>query len=188
MVACHPDVPEQLRGDPGRFGQIITNLGANAVKFTDRGEVVVQAALQAATATDVVLRIDVSDTGVGIDSTTREQLFDAFTQADPSTTRRHGGTGLGLAISRELVEALGGEIWLTSEPGQGSTFSFTVRLGTVESTDVGPPDPVHDLAGRRVLVVDDNETNRFILEEQLSAWHTRPVSVAVGRRRAARAA
>ncbi|GAA4374661.1 response regulator [Nocardioides caricicola] len=178
VVACHPDVPAQLRGDPGRFGQIITNLGSNAVKFTDSGEVVVQAAVQEATPTEVVLRVDVSDTGVGVDRGTWDHLFDAFTQADPSTTRRHGGTGLGLAISKQLVEALGGEIWLTSEPGQGSTFSFTARFGTVADAEDRDPDPVHDLAGRRVLVVDDNATNRFILEEQLAAWQTRPVSVA----------
>lgn len=178
VVACHPDVPVQLSGDPGRFGQIITNLGSNAVKFTDSGEVVVQAAVQEVTPTEVVLRVDVSDTGVGVDRSTWDHLFDAFTQADPSTTRRHGGTGLGLAISKQLVEALGGEIWLTSEPGRGSTFSFTARFGAVADDGERDPDPVHDLAGRRVLVVDDNATNRFILEEQLAAWHTRPVSVA----------
>jgi two-component system sensor histidine kinase/response regulator len=178
VVACHPDVPLQLRGDPVRFGQVLTNLGSNAVKFTDRGEVVIQAQVERQTFTDVVLRVDVTDTGVGIDPASRERLFDAFTQADPSTTRRHGGTGLGLAISRQLVNALGGELWVTSEPGRGSTFSFTASLGRV----VGGPghhlDNTRRLHGRRVLVVDDNETNRFILEEQLSAWQLRPVAVA----------
>lgn len=178
VVACHPDVPEQLRGDPGRFGQIITNLGANAVKFTDAGEVVVEGSIQESTPAEVVLRVDVTDTGVGVDANEGARLFDAFTQADPSTTRRHGGTGLGLAISKQLAEALGGDIWMTSEPGRGSTFSFTARFDTAAGTEARPPEPVHDLEGRRVLVVDDNETNRFILEEQLTAWQTHAVTVA----------
>ncbi|MCW2773315.1 MAG: barA 1 [Nocardioides sp.] len=178
VVACHPDVPLQLRGDAVRFGQVLTNLGSNAVKFTDRGEVVIQAQVEHQSYTDVVLRVDVSDTGVGLESESRNRLFDAFTQGDPSTTRRHGGTGLGLAISRQLVEALGGEIWVASEPGQGSTFSFTVRLGRVAGAAPRQPGTSRRLEGRRVLVVDDNETNRFILEEQLSAWRLRPVAVA----------
>jgi two-component system sensor histidine kinase/response regulator len=177
VVACHPDVPLQLRGDAVRFGQVLTNLGSNAVKFTDRGEVVIQAQVERQSYTDIVLRVDVADTGVGVDPGSRDRLFDAFTQADPSTTRRHGGTGLGLAISRQLVEALGGEIWVTSEPGQGSTFSFTVRLGRVAGAAPRQPDTSRRLEGRRVLVVDDNETNRFILDEQLSAWRLRPVAV-----------
>ncbi|HYF71879.1 MAG TPA: response regulator, partial [Nocardioides sp.] len=181
VVACHPDVPTQLRGDAVRFGQILTNLGSNAVKFTDRGEVVIQARVVAEpeveTGSDVVVRVDVSDTGVGIAPQARERLFDAFTQADPSTTRRHGGTGLGLAISRQLVTALGGEIWVTSEPGRGSTFSFTVRLGQGAGTSARTREPARHLAGRRALVVDDNETNRFILDQQLSAWRMRAVAV-----------
>ena len=177
VVACQPDVPLQLRGDAVRFGQVLTNLGSNAVKFTDRGEVLIQAQVERQTPTDVVLRVDVTDTGVGIDAESRDRLFDAFTQADPSTTRRHGGTGLGLAISRRLVKALDGEIWVTSEPGQGSTFSFTVRLGRVVGAAPRQPDPSRRLEGRRVLVVDDNETNRFILQEQLAAWQLRPIAV-----------
>jgi len=177
VVACHPDVPLQLRGDAVRFGQVLSNLGSNAVKFTDRGEVVIQAQVESRSDTDVVLRIDVTDTGVGLEPESRDRLFDAFTQADPSTTRRHGGTGLGLAISRQLVEALGGEIWVTSEPGQGSTFSFTARLGRVAGAAPRQPDTSRRLEGRRVLVVDDNETNRFILEEQLTAWKVRTVAV-----------
>ena len=177
VVACAPDVPVKVRGDAVRFGQIVTNLGSNAVKFTDRGEVVVQARVESRAGSDVVLRVDVTDTGVGIDPAARERLFDTFTQADPSTTRRHGGTGLGLAISKQLVEALGGEIWLTSEPGRGSTFSFTARLGTAASGGSAPPGGDRQLRGRRVLIVDDNETNRFILIEQLSAWEMRPVAV-----------
>ncbi len=180
VVACHPDVPAQLSGDSVRFGQILTNLGSNAVKFTDRGEVVIHARVVGETPEDVVIRVDVADTGVGIDAHQRERLFDAFTQADPSTTRRHGGTGLGLAISRQLVTALGGEIWVESEPGRGSTFSFTARLGRGSGGTTRPRDrqPALALAGRRALIVDDNETNRLILDQQLSAWRMRPVAVA----------
>jgi CheY-like chemotaxis protein/HPt (histidine-containing phosphotransfer) domain-containing protein len=127
-----------------------------------------------------MLRVEVSDTGVGIAAGSRDRLFDAFTQADPSTTRRHGGTGLGLAISRQLVEALGGEIGVTSEVGRGSTFTFTAEFeravnGTARRS--GSPDLLH---GRRVLVVDDHATNRFILTEQLAAWQMRAVAVASG--------
>ena len=178
VVACHPEVPVQLRGDAVRFGQILTNLGANAVKFTDHGEVVVQARVVAEHEDEVDLQVDVSDTGVGIEPQARERLFDAFTQADPSTTRRHGGTGLGLAISRRLATALGGEVWVESEPGRGSTFSFTARLGRGSGTAGRTRELERHLAGRRALIVDDNETNRFILEQQLSAWRMRPMAVA----------
>ncbi|MBB6628426.1 response regulator [Nocardioides sp. KIGAM211] len=179
VVACQPDVPVFLKGDPVRFGQIVANLGSNAVKFTDSGEVVVQASVAEQSGDRVVLRVDVTDTGVGIAPGARERLFEAFTQADPSTTRRHGGTGLGLAISRQLVEALGGEISVTSELGSGSTFTFTASFARATTAPAarlsGPPHLLHD---RRVLVVDDNETNRFILQEQLAAWQMKPVAVA----------
>ncbi len=177
VVACHPDVPLFLRGDAVRFGQILTNLGSNAVKFTDRGEVVIQAEVARQTADKVMLRVEVSDTGVGVAAGSRDRLFDAFTQADPSTTRRHGGTGLGLAISRQLVEALGGEIGLTSDVGRGSTFTFTAefeRAAGASARRSSSPDLLH---GRRVLVVDDHATNRFILTEQLAAWQMRAVAV-----------
>ncbi len=170
IVACHPDVPLFLRGDSVRFGQVLTNLGSNAVKFTDDGEVVVSARVERESAEEVVLRVDVVDSGVGIDPAARATLFDAFTQADPSTTRRHGGTGLGLAISRQLVEALGGEIEVSSEVGRGSTFSFTAAFGRAGGAATRRSPSSHGLQGRRVLVVDDNETNRLILTEQLAAW------------------
>jgi PAS domain S-box-containing protein len=178
VVACHPDVPLYLSGDAVRFGQVITNLGSNAVKFTDRGEVVVRATVEEETAERVLLRVDVTDTGVGIAPEDRERLFEAFTQVDPSTTRRHGGTGLGLAISRQLVHALGGELRVHSEIGEGSTFSFTAGFGRATSAPSRRSPGPRLLHGRRVLVVDDNETNRFILETQLTAWQLRPVSVA----------
>ena len=177
VVACHPDVPVLLRGDSVRFGQVVSNLGANAVKFTDVGEVAIEARDERQTPRETIVRVDVTDTGVGIEPEARERLFEAFVQADPSTTRRHGGTGLGLAISRQLVDALGGELWVSSEPGVGSTFSFTARFGRV----AGSPDPERavpeQLRGRRILVVDDNATNRLILEDQLAAWQMRAVAV-----------
>jgi PAS domain S-box-containing protein len=177
VVACHPDVPAFLRGDVTRFGQVITNLGANAVKFTDSGEVVVQAAVASETDTTVTLRVEVSDTGVGIAPEAVAGLFDAFTQADLSTTRHHGGTGLGLAISQQLVEALGGEIDVHSTIGAGSVFAFTAQFARASSVPYPRRLPPALLRGQRVLVVDDNETNRFILTEQLAAWGLEPVAV-----------
>lgn len=185
VVACAPDVPRVLRGDAVRLGQVVSNLASNAVKFTDRGEVVVEAELAAQSAHDVVLRVSVRDTGVGIDPAGRARLFDAFTQADPSTTRRHGGTGLGLAISQQLVHALGGEITVDSAPGRGSTFTFTARFargtedGAAAAVDVAAARGTGSasLAGRRVLVVDDNATNRFVLTEQLRSWDVETLAV-----------
>jgi len=178
IVACHPDVPPFLRGDAVRFGQVVTNLGSNAVKFTDSGEVVISAKVERETPEAVVLRVDVVDSGVGIAPAARATLFDAFTQADPSTTRRHGGTGLGLAISRQLVEALGGEIAVSSELGTGSTFSFTATFERAHGVATRRSPSALGLQGRRVLVVDDNETNRFILTEQLTAWQIEVTAVA----------
>ena len=178
VVACHPDVPAFLRGDVTRFGQVITNLGSNAVKFTASGEVVVQASVASESDSEVVLLVEVSDTGVGIAADAVPALFDAFTQADLSTTRQHGGTGLGLAISQQLVEALGGRIEVRSTVGAGSTFAFTAHLARATSLPAPRRLPPALLQGQRVLVVDDNETNRFILTEQLAAWDLEPVAVA----------
>ncbi|PVG81989.1 hybrid sensor histidine kinase/response regulator [Nocardioides gansuensis] len=175
VVACDPDVPLRLRGDPVRLGQVVINLGSNAVKFTDKGEVVIDARIERETPTDVALRVDVIDTGVGIEPDESERLFDAFIQGDASTTRRHGGTGLGLAICKRLVAALGGEIWVTSEPGAGSTFSFTATLERADPA-TARTSPVPKLRGRRVLVIDDNDTSRLRLERQLSAWHMTTMS------------
>ena len=159
------------------------------MKFTDRGEVVIEARVERQTPRDVVLRVDVTDTGVGIDPAARERLFEPFTQADPSTTRRHGGTGLGLAISRQLVDAMGGEIWVTSETGrrQHVLLHRPARAGS-PARRTRAFDVPRSLRGRRVLVVDDNATNRFILEDQLAAWQMRAVAVGVGRRGAGRPA
>ncbi len=171
LVHCSGDVPENLRGDPVRFGQIVTNLLSNAVKFTTDGEVVVRATLEARQGPRTTLKVEVSDSGVGIAPADQERLFEAFAQADSSTTRRFGGTGLGLSISKRLAEALGGEIGVVSEVGAGSTFWFTAGF---EETVARPyPDDAAaaaKLAGLRVLVVDDNPTNRMITSEQLALW------------------
>nr|WP_281380875.1 response regulator [Nocardioides panaciterrulae] len=177
VAACHPDVPEVLRGDSVRFGQVLTNLGSNAVKFTDHGEVVIAAHVEQRTPERVVLRVDVTDTGPGIASEAQATLFDAFTQADPSTTRRHGGTGLGLAISSQLAEALGGTLTVDSSPGHGSRFTFTASFATALRPPAPRPRSRPRLDGRRVLVVDDNETNRLVLTEQLGAWEVEAVAV-----------
>ncbi len=179
LVSCDDSVPAMLAGDPTRLAQVVTNLGSNAVKFTDAGEVVVRAS---ATIVDgrTVLRVDVTDTGIGLDPDDAEELFDSFTQGDASTTRVHGGTGLGLAISREIVRALDGEIGVDSVPGRGSEFWFTASFAPSSGSDESPEDQYARtwLAGRRVLVVDDHEQHRAVLAGQLSWWGLRPDGVA----------
>ncbi len=171
-LAClvHHEVPTALRGDPGRLRQILLNLLGNAIKFTEKGEVVLRARLSDARAGAVVVRFEVTDTGIGIAKETQEHLFRPFTQADGSTGRKFGGTGLGLAISRQLVELMGGRIGLESEAGRGSTFWFTARLETQPEGTRARPKPRESLQGLRVLVVDDNLTNRAILTEQARSW------------------
>jgi PAS domain S-box-containing protein len=175
IISCHPDVPETLAGDPTRLAQVLTNLGSNAVKFTEHGEVLVRATAEPADEGRTLLRVEVEDTGVGVPDDDAQHLFDPFTQADASTTRVYGGTGLGLAISREIVEALGGEIGVRANPGGGSVFWFTAVFDppTVGGTD---PDDDHArtrLDGKRVLVVDANAHHRQILAEQLARWGVR---------------
>ena len=163
------DLPQQLIGDPGRIRQVLINLVGNAIKFTQRGEVTLRAELHAQDGKDLIIHLAVRDTGIGIAPDKQQLIFDAFSQEDTSTTRRFGGTGLGLTISRRLVELMGGDMWLESEPGQGSTFHFTVRL-QANPEPLQPP-PAHiNLRGRRMLVVDDNETNRRILCSMLDNW------------------
>jgi len=173
-----PEVPLQLRGDPGRLRQIVNNLVGNAVKFTAQGEVVVTVSRVSETPTHAVLRIEVRDTGIGIDAKGQARLFKAFSQADGSTTRKYGGTGLGLAISQKLVELMNGEIKVTSEPGKGSSFYFTAEFE--KQTIALKSTALHDLVGLHVLVVDDNATNREILDHHTRDWKMRSALAAGG--------
>jgi two-component system, sensor histidine kinase and response regulator len=165
-----PEVPTALRGDPGRLNQILTNLLSNAIKFTEEGEIVLCASLVEEKEREVMLRFEVTDTGIGLTEDQQGRLFMAFSQADASTTRRYGGTGLGLAISKRLVEMMGGEIGLQSEPGKGSTFWFTARFEEQPEGDQTTITPREDFEDLRVLIVDDNETNRKILHNQIISW------------------
>ena len=180
-LACRiaPEVPEWLRGDPWRLRQVLVNLAGNGIKFTERGEVVVDVGVESATAESVVLHVCVTDTGIGIPPERQQAIFEAFMQADGSTTRRYGGTGLGLSISRALVDAMGGRFWVESEAGHGSRFHFTARVHRAER-HVVLPTPAVSLDGLRVLVVDDNETNRVILDEILTRRGLRPTLVESG--------
>jgi len=177
-----PEVPEVVRGDVTRLKQVVLNLVGNAIKFTNQGEVAVRVQVEAEDGRDLVLRFTVSDTGIGIAEDKREKIFDPFAQADTSTTRKYGGTGLGLTISVRLVRMMGGKIWVESEEGRGSHFHFTVRVGAADRKEikVGSAAPPEILRGVRVLVVDDNGTNRRILEGMLKRWEMRPVSAKGG--------
>jgi PAS domain S-box-containing protein len=184
-LACHVSsaVPEALRGDPTRLGQVLLNLVGNAIKFTDQGEVVVDVDAASSPSEEVWLHFSVSDTGIGIPPDKFDFIFDPFAQADGSTTRKYGGTGLGLAIARRLIEAMGGRIWLESAPQKGSTFHFTAHLLAQEKT-ASQAAGLHAerLVGMPVLVVDDNATNRRILEETLGHWQMRPALAESGAR------
>jgi PAS domain S-box-containing protein len=176
-----PGVPDRIIGDAGRLRQVLVNLVGNALKFTERGEVIVRVDVEAQTNDEVILHFGVRDTGVGIPPEKQTMIFESFTQADGSTTRKYGGTGLGLAISSELVDLMGGRIWVESpvnlpgiQAGSGSMFHFTARFGIPQdSKEISPVETVM-LAGARVLVVDDNATNRRILEVNLTNWEMRP--------------
>jgi signal transduction histidine kinase/DNA-binding response OmpR family regulator len=174
-----PDVPTLLIGDANRLRQILVNLVGNAVKFTDVGEVVVRATLERAGGSEITVHLSVHDTGIGLSPEHLTRVFQAFEQADSSTTRRYGGTGLGLAICGRLVAMMGGRIWAESELGQGSTFHCTIRFGvavaTTRSTLVD--ETVAQLSGMRTLVVDDNATNRRLVEQLLRNWRMEPTAV-----------
>jgi len=172
LLDIDPQLPEWLQGDPGRLRQVLNNLIGNALKFTEKGEVVVRAELASRVAGRTMVRFAIQDTGIGIPEDKIEGLFEQFTQVDSSTTRHYGGTGLGLAIARQLSLLLGGEIGVESAAGEGSTFWFTVELGEPENAPPAHAAP-KGLVGRRVLVVDDNATNRKVLAAQLDAWGAR---------------
>jgi signal transduction histidine kinase/DNA-binding response OmpR family regulator len=170
-------VPEVVSGDPARLRQVLINLLGNALKFTQQGEVVLGVELESQSAEGSVVHFYIRDTGIGIPEDKQRVIFDAFSQADGSTSRKFGGTGLGLTISSRLVEIMGGRIWVESEVGQGSTFHFTVRFAAAESRLSLPRMNDGILRGLPVLVVDDNATNRRILEQMLRRWEMNPVCV-----------
>jgi two-component system sensor histidine kinase/response regulator len=178
-VAVDPEVPEVVRGDGNRIRQMLINLVGNAIKFTAEGEIVVRVSVLSAADGTEALRIDVTDTGIGIDADRLAELFEPFSQADGTATRRYGGTGLGLSITKQLAELMGGEIGVDSTPGTGSTFWFSVPCtrGTALHTGL----PAHDLTGTRVLVVDDNSTSRQIVERHMASWGMIPDGAIDGR-------
>ena len=178
-LACHTDlsVPDTLVGDPLRLRQIVLNLVGNAIKFTDQGEVVVQAQLESRHDKKVQVHFSVKDTGIGIPPEKQQVIFEAFSQADSSTTRRYGGTGLGLAISAQLVELMGGTISVESQPGLGSTFHFTAWLDVEKAEAQDGSGKWNNMTGLPVLIVDDNVTNRRILVEMVTNWRMRSVAV-----------
>jgi PAS domain S-box-containing protein len=180
LLRYAPGTPERIYGDPGRLRQILNNLISNAIKFTDTGHILVSVEELPGhhSHAHTSLKISVQDTGIGIDTKNIQKIFQRFTQAEASTTRKYGGTGLGLAICKQLVELMGGEIGIDSEEGQGSTFWFTLPTD-IDTTPVRPLQ-VAELAGRRVMVVDDNPVNISILEEQLAYWGCTAKSFASG--------
>jgi len=168
-LSVQAEVPRFVRGDPGRLRQVLTNLVANAIKFTPQGEVLLHISSETVSEHDAQICFAIRDTGIGISPEVQARLFQPFSQADGSTSRKYGGTGLGLAISMQLVEAMGGKITIESEVGKGSTFSFAIKLSTSASILVSTPRR-EDLSEVRALVVDDNATNRSILLHQLLTW------------------
>jgi PAS domain S-box-containing protein len=180
-LACQidRDVPDEVIGDPGRLRQIIVNLVGNALKFTEKGEIVVHVSKEEMNDEDIRLHFVVEDTGIGIPPEKQAMIFDAFTQVDSSTTRKYEGTGLGLAISSQLVRMMGGRIWVESEVGKGSRFHFVIKLG-IQKGMVRSLVMDESLRGLDVLIVDDNRTNRQILKELLERWEMKPVQARSG--------
>ncbi len=173
-----PDTPDALLGDPVRIGQVILNLVGNAIKFTEQGEVVLHVSCESRTDSEAMLRFSVRDTGIGIPADKLAKIFEAFTQADASTTRKHGGTGLGLAITSRLVSLMDGRIWAESEVGGGSTFHFVAHFELATGKPLLTPSiDTPGVRDTRVLIVDDNATNRLILDEMTRNWGMRPTAV-----------
>ncbi|MGO9270684.1 MAG: ATP-binding protein [Terriglobia bacterium] len=175
-----PEVPEEVVADQTRLRQIIINLVGNAIKFTERGEVGIQVALESRTQDHVLLHFVIQDTGIGIALQKQKLIFEAFSQADGSMTRKFGGTGLGLTISKRLVELMGGTMWVESVEGKGSAFHFTASLGVGKAMESPHPVSPVAFAGLQALVVDDNATNRRILQEMLKNWGMRPTTAESG--------
>jgi len=177
-----PEIPNRVIGDPGRLRQVLLNLISNAIKFTEKGEVVITLTVKEQTENEAVFLFTVKDTGIGIPEDKQKQIFDAFTQADGTITREYGGTGLGLTISSQLVGLMGGEIGVGSQPGKGSQFFFSVRLGLQKGPEpILIPVEAENLAGLHILVVDDNLTNRTILDNMLKNWRMQPTCLATGK-------
>ncbi len=172
-----PDVPANVAGDPGRLRQVLVNLAGNAIKFTERGEIEVRLGTETPIAGGTTLLFSIRDTGIGIPADKQQKIFDAFSQADSSTTRKYGGSGLGLTISAQLVALMGGTLWVESEVEKGSTFYFTAQVG--QGAAELPPESLQEaeLAGVPILVVDDNATNRRILEDSVTRWKMTPTIV-----------
>ena len=170
LLYIEPNIPLALIGDPGRLRQIIINLAGNAIKFTERGEVLVSVVQEGLTQKDVTLHFSVRDTGIGIPEEKQAGIFDSFTQADSSVTRKYGGTGLGTTISRKLVEMMGGKIWVESKLGAGSNFHFVISLMLQEGAGHHAHEQMADMSRFRALIVDDNPTNRWIMKVMLSQW------------------
>lgn len=170
ICAIHPDTPEFVKGDPGRLRQILTNLLSNAIKFTEKGEVMVRLTPLKEDEEHVLVQFEVKDTGIGIEEKAQAHIFDAFHQSDNSYARKYGGTGLGLAITKQLVEMMGGTIRLKSAPGRGSTFSFCLNMPKSNLAQGKSCYVTEKLQTKRVLIVDDNATNRLILQHQITAW------------------
>src|SRR5229473_2853499 len=179
ILDVDPAVPHSVIGDPGRLRQVLINLVGNAIKFTDSGEVVVRVERLDTMTPGVMIRFEVADTGVGLAAEEQNRVFSTYSQIDSSTTRRHGGTGLGLAIARMLTQLMGGEIGVESEKGSGSRFWFTA-LFRESDIKASQPQPVGSLAGTAVAIIDDNRTNRVILERYLDSWGTRERSFESG--------
>ncbi len=178
LAYVDPAVPEQVKGDPGRLRQVLINLIENAIKFTEKGEVLIQVDLVEEKDSHIEIRFQVKDSGIGIPAERQKAIFQRFVQADGSTTRKYGGTGLGLTISKELIEGMGGSIWVESTPGVGSSFIFTIQLE--KANPVIEKSFVSHLAGVRVLVVDDNATNRLIFSKMLTAMGCHVTAVSSG--------
>jgi len=173
-----PDVPTTVKGDPARLRQVLVNLIGNAIKFTEKGEIEINVRVETQNAKYAMLLFSVRDTGIGIPADKQHTIFDAFSQADTSTTRKYGGTGLGLTIANQLAHLMGGKLWVESEVGKGSTFYFTVQVGPGLAESAAALPDVSQLAGVPILVVDDNSTNRRILEHTLLRWKMIPTVVA----------